>query len=246
MPTILHRLARWAETDPQAVAQRVKKDGTWHSITVREFCDRVYHLALFLESRGFTSSDTGCIFSPNCPEWVYADLAMCLLGGRSAGIYPNSIAKDVQYVLNHTEARLLSVKDRAFHEKLNDGTGPALPDRVALELVFDGDASVSPKAFSFPAALAEGARLAAEPKARKLADYLIKLDPNAPAFMIYTSGTTGNPKGALISHDNLVYTIDTAIRYWKLPMARGSLFSFLPLCHIAEKLQCVAAGISLR
>jgi long-chain acyl-CoA synthetase len=64
--------------------------------------------------------------------------------------------------------------------------------------------------------------------------------------MIYTSGTTGSPKGALLSHDNLVYASDLVSDHWNLPMGRGSMFSFLPLCHIAEKLQNVGVGISRR
>ena len=66
------------------------------------------------------------------------------------------------------------------------------------------------------------------------------------AFIIYTSGTTGNPKGALLSHDNLVFTSDTVSIYWKLPITGGSTFSFLPLCHIAEKLQNMCVAISQR
>src|SRR5260221_82321 len=96
--TILHRLAQWAETDPQAVAQRFKRSGAWIDITCKEYLDRVYHLALFMESRGITPNDVGCVFGPNSAQWVHADLAMLLLGGKSAGIYPNSIEKDVRYV----------------------------------------------------------------------------------------------------------------------------------------------------
>src|SRR5206468_3273785 len=88
--------------------------------------------------------------------------------------------------------------------------------------------------------------LASKPGAKKLQDYLAAIDPHAGAFMIYTSGTTGNPKGALLSHDNLAYTADLASTYWKLPFARGSMFSFLPLCHVAELLQNVGVGLSQR
>ena len=105
---------------------------------------------------------------------------------------------------------------------------------------------VSPKAIAYEAALAEGKKLAAAPGAKTFEDYLKKIDPKAAAFMIYTSGTTGNPKGALLSHDNLAFTSDLVVKQWQLPFAHGSLFSFLPLCHIAEKLQCVGVGISQR
>lgn len=247
MPTVLHRLARWAESDPQSSAQRFKKDGAWKDISAREYRDRVHHLALFFESHGMTPQDVSCILSPNCPQWVHVDLAALLLGTKSAGLYPNSTAKDIAYILNHTEARFLATKDKEFFGKLKSDKGEfGLPDRVKLVLVFDGDTSISPKAVSYEAALAEGRKLAAAPGAKTFEDYLKKIDPKVAAFMIYTSGTTGSPKGALLSHDNLAYTSDAVVKNWKLPFAKGSLFSFLPLCHIAEKLQCVGVGITQR
>jgi long-chain acyl-CoA synthetase len=243
--TILHRLAQWAEIDPQAVAQRFKRSGTWVDITSKEYLDRVYHIALFLESRGITTQDIGCVFGPNSAQWVHADLGMLLLGGKSAGIYPNSIEKDVLYVLEHTDAKVLSVANREFFEKVG-GAGKSLPSQIKVVLVFDGDASISPLAVAYEDALKEGRALAAKPGAKKISDFLSRIDPKAPAFMIYTSGTTGNPKGALLSHDNFTFTSDIVSKYWKLPYGRGSLFSFLPLCHVAEKLQSVAVGISQR
>lgn len=241
MTTILHRLAQWSKETPQAIAQRYKKDGEWKSITAREYCERVYHLALWLDSRGFKKEEAGVILAYNSPEWVHMDLAVLLLGARSAGLYPNSNQKDIDYILNHTEATVLSVQNRDYFKKI-----PALPSRVKTVVVFDGDTSIYAGAVAYSAALEEGRKLAAKPGAKSLDDYLKALDPKAGAFMIYTSGTTGNPKGALLSQDNMVFTADLGSRYWKLPYARGSTFSFLPLCHIAEKLQCVAVGISQR
>jgi len=240
MATVLHRLARWADSDPQSSAQRFKKDGVWKSISAREYRDRVHHLALFFEAHGMTSQDVSCLLSPNCAEWVHVDLAALLVGAKSAGLYPNSTGKDIGYILNHTEARFLAIKDKEFFGKFE------MPERIKLLLVFDGDTSVSPKAVSYEKAIEEGRRLAAAPGAKTFDDYLKKIDPKAPAFMIYTSGTTGSPKGALLSHDNLAFTSDAVVKNWQLKFATGSLFSFLPLCHIAEKLQSVGVGISQR
>ncbi|XXX78619.1 long-chain fatty acid--CoA ligase [Sorangium sp. So ce134] len=247
MSTVLHRLDQWANESPYAPAQRYKSQGEWTTLTARDFRDRVHHLALFLESRGFDASQIGAILSYNCPQWVHVDLAALLVGGKSAGLYPNSTAKDIQYILTHTEATLLSVQNKEYFQKISGEKGEAaVPDSVRWILVFDGDTSISPKAISYEAALAEGRALAQRPGARTYADYLAKIDPRAGAFLIYTSGTTGNPKGAMLSHDNLAYTSDIAVKYWGLPFARGTMFSFLPLCHIAEKLQNVGVGITQR
>ncbi|WP_437799065.1 AMP-dependent synthetase/ligase [Sorangium sp. So ce693] len=247
MSTVLHRLEQWANESPDAPAQRFKSQGEWKTLTAREYRDRVHHIALFLESKGFDASQVGAILSYNCPQWVHVDLAALLVGGKSAGLYPNSTAKDIQYILNHTEATLLSVQNKEYFQKISGEKGEySAPDSVKWILVFDGDTSISPKAISYEQALAEGRALAGQPGAKTFADYLAKIDPRAGAFLIYTSGTTGNPKGAMLSHDNLAYTADMAVKYWNLPFARGTMFSFLPLCHIAEKLQCVGAGLTQR
>jgi long-chain acyl-CoA synthetase len=243
MPTILHRLERWAESDPEAPAQRHKKNGQWETTSVRELRDRVYYLALFLESRGMGTADVGCIFSPNRPEWVHLDLATLLVGAKSAGIYPNSVEKEVQYVLAHTESRFVCVAGKPFYLKMGSA---GVSDQAQLVLSFDDDGGFHPKALTYAQALDEGKKLAKQRGTKSFSDFLKKIDPQSGAILIYTSGTTGNPKGALLSHDNLVFTSDLASRHWKLPYANGSLFSFLPLCHVAEKLQSIGVGISQR
>jgi len=247
MPTILHRLSRWAKENPEAPAQRYKKDGTWQTLSVREFCNRVYYLALFLESRGLTKSEIGVILSVNCPEWVHIDLGSVLYGMKSAGLYPNSTPKDVHYILDQTEASIVTVQNRMFWEKIVGKNGEhSLPGRVKTVIVIDGDTSISPLAISYEDAISEGRQIAQSTRKTKMSELLDQIDPDEGRFIIYTSGTTGNPKGALLSLDNLTYTSDLASDFWKLPYGRGTLFSFLPLCHIAEKIQNIGVGISQR
>src|SRR5262245_52212233 len=118
MTTVLHRLDQWANETPEAPAQRYKIHGEWKTVSAREFRDRVYHLALFLASRGFDSTQASAILSYNSPQWVHCDLAALFLGGKSAGLYPNSTAKDIQYILNHTEASVLSVQNAEYFRKI--------------------------------------------------------------------------------------------------------------------------------
>ncbi|MEK6705356.1 MAG: long-chain fatty acid--CoA ligase [Bdellovibrionota bacterium] len=247
MPTVLHRLNRWAIETPDSEAQRFKKGGKWVPISAKEYMDSVHALACFMESKGITSSDIGCVLAPNRPQWVHVELGMLLVGGKSAGLYPNSTSKDIVYILNQTEAKVLSVQNEEFFKKILEAPlAQKVLERLSLVIVFDGDAGFFPKAITYDAALAEGRDLVAQKSAKSFAGYLEKVDPDTGAFMIYTSGTTGNPKGALLSHDNLVFTTDTVAKYWNLPFGSGSMFSFLPLCHVAEKLQNIGVGISQR
>jgi len=241
--TVLHRLSDWAKATPHAPAQRTKSGDGWKILTAREYLERVFYLGLYLESCGLKPGEIVTILSYNSMEWVHLQLATLLVRGNCAGLYPNSSPKDIHYILNHTEAVVLGVQNKAYFEKIT-ADGKSLPSTIRLVIAFDGDTSISPKAVAYEKAIEEGKKLAG---GKTVEDYLAKLDPFALSFIIYTSGTTGNPKGAMLSHDNFAFTADQIARRWKLPFAGdGSLFSFLPLCHVAEQLHSVAVGITQR
>lgn len=231
--TLLHRLAQWADEAPQDVAMRFKHKGAWQGISAREYCDRVFYLALFLESRGFSADDIGVIFSYNRPEWAYAEFAHLLLRGKSAGMYPNSNRNDIDFILEHTQCRFLHVQNKDYFKKLG-----LLPDRIECVLVFDDDTSVHPKAVAISDAIEQGKRLAAR---ASLQTYLEKLDPDAGSLLIYTSGTTGTPKGAMLSQANMIFASEMYIDTWNLH--KGSFLSFLPLSHVAQKLEDFGVSI---
>ncbi|MBN22847.1 MAG: long-chain fatty acid--CoA ligase [Bdellovibrionaceae bacterium] len=240
MKTSLHRLYQWTLDAPHEPAQVQKLNGEWKSISSQEMMDRIFYIACYLESIGLQKGEVINILSYNRPEWVQFDLAPHLIGVMSAGLYPNSNASDIQYVLEHTEARVLVVQNKTYFEKIQ-GT---LPSSVEKVVVIEGDASFYKGAVTYAEVIEVGQKLAQE---KKLEDYLEQVDPDAPAFMIYTSGTTGDPKGVMISHANLCFAIDGVIEAWSIPVGvNKKLFSFLPLCHIAEKLQNVGYGITGR
>lgn len=248
MPTLLHRLNRWAIDNPDVPAQTYFKDGKWVEISSREFRNRVYYLALFLESQGVKKDDIGCILSTNRPEWVHTELALCLLQAKSAGLYPNSTQQDIQFILQDTRAKVLAVQNLEFFKKTQFET-TNLPQSIKLVLCFsdqDCNEKAMAGAVSYTHAIEQGRKIAESNGQKKIDDFLAHLNPKVGSFLIYTSGTTGSPKGAVLSQDNLAFTSDLASNYWMLPISEGILFSFLPLCHIAEKLQCEGVGISQR
>ncbi len=241
--TVLHRLSDWAKATPHAPAQRTRVGNSWKTLTAKEYLDRVFYFGVYLESCGIKPGEIVTILSYNNMEWVHMQLATLLVRGNCAGLYPNSSPKDIHYILNHTEAVVLGVQNKEYFNKIT-ADGKSLPASIRLVIVFDGDTSVSPKAIAYEKAIEEGRKIAAS---RQVEEYLAKLDPFALSFIIYTSGTTGNPKGAMLSHDNFMFTADQIVKRWRLPFAGdGSLFSFLPLCHVAEQLHSVAVGITQR
>lgn len=244
--TIIHRLNEWAIEKPNAPAQKFKiktKSGIdWKILSAKEYLDHVFYVALYLESCGVNPKEVGAILSYNCPEWVHMELALMLIRARSSGIYPNSTSKDIHYVLDHTKAVVLAVQNKDYFDKIISNGGE-LPSTVRVLIVFDGNTSISPLAISYEKVIEEGRKLS---DGKKISDYLARLDPREGSFMIYTSGTTGNPKGALLCQDNLAFTSDMVTERWKLPYETATLFSFLPLSHIAEKLHSIGVGISRR
>lgn len=244
MPTVLHRLWSWAESSPDQVAQGVKRDGGWTTLSVKEFADRVLGLAIYLESRGFTKSDIGAIYSFNRPEWVQADLAIMLLGAKSVGVYPNASPNELSFVLEDVQAKVWVVQNENYYRKIEKALGEKFATlSPEVILVIEGEATFSAKAVPFSDAVQEGQDRIGRKNVRH---YLAEVLPSTPAFLVYTSGTTGNPKGAILSHDNLVFAADIGMKTLQLEPEDGQLFSFLPLCHVAERLQNVGVGISGR
>lgn len=236
--TLFHHLLDWVKQSPSAPAQRYKFAGKWMDITVKEYADRVFQIALYLESRGLKKGDISCIFSYNCYQWAQFDLAPSLIGARSAGIYPNSATQDIDYILDHTQAKVLCVQNEEYYRKCTAGRG--IPDSVELVVVFQGSADFAPNGVTYDEVLKEGKKLARD---QKMKDRLASIDPHEPGFFIYTSGTTGLPKGAMLSQNNLVSAGEIILTEWKIPKGGEELFSFLPLSHIAEKVHNLSIGI---
>ena len=155
MSTMLHRLHAWSKEEPHVVAQRFKKDGKWQDYTTVEYCNRVFWMACFLQNRGMASKDIGAVFSYNSPQWVHLDLGIQLLGAKSAGIYPNSSAGDLSYVLSHSECKVVGIQNRDYFDRVQQADAKLL-EQVEVFIVLQGDASFSEKAVSYDDAIAEG------------------------------------------------------------------------------------------
>jgi long-chain acyl-CoA synthetase len=158
-------------------------------------------------------------------------------GGATCGVYPTSAPEQVQYVLEHSEARFLFVENEEQLEKVL----PVLPrTRVERVIAWDEkglwgfqDARVS----FFGGFLEEGRRLlAASPDA--LERRVAAIDPGDTAMIIYTSGTTGPPKGAMLSHANTVFMADALVDVNGANVG-DELVSYLPLAHVYENLGSV-------
>jgi len=231
----LFRAAAARRTDAEALLWRAGKE--WRSLTWTQTAQRVDALAAALAKRGFVAGDRIGILSENQPNWAIADLAHATLGVTTVGIYPTLPPPQIEFILRDCAARAIFVQDAKQLAKVN-----AVRAQVpSLEAVFllEGDAPDG-DAVPIAALFAEGADL---PAPRP------EVDPESVACLIYTSGTTGDPKGAMLTHVNLVDNCINSLdhfRHGSVGIEDSDTFlSFLPLAHSFERiihLFALAAG----
>jgi long-chain acyl-CoA synthetase len=236
--TLPRLLAERARAAPGGVALREKEFGVWQRVGWAGYLGQVRAACLGLVALGMKPGDKVAILSENCREWVYAELAAMCAGAVGVGVYPTSPANEVGYVIAHAEARFVVCEDQEQVDKVLE-VSAELP---RLERIIACDTRglrryTDPRILSFEALQRLGEeRHAAEPG---LFEALVAAtEPDAVAFLIYTSGTTGFPKGAMITHRNVLAQARAAAEATGI-RAGDEVVSYLPLCHVAEQILSV-------
>jgi long-chain acyl-CoA synthetase len=220
------------------VALRQKKFGLWRNITWREYHERVRWVAQALLELGMQPGDKVAIIGENSPEWVIIDLGILMAGGVTVGIYTTNSWEQIEYIVTHAGCRFLFAENEEqidkwlhFHEKT-----PVL-ERVIYWDDKGLDESLHPSLLRFASFLAGGREADTRDPAR-LDAVTAAINVDDLAILVYTSGTTGPPKGAMLSHGNLTWAGYTFTRVdpEAAPRAEDEIMSFLPLCHIYERL----------
>jgi len=217
------------------VAMMHKDFGIWQKVTWNEYAARARWTGLALASLGLKPRDVAAILAETIPEWLFTDMGIIGLGAVSVGLYPTSSREQVEYILNDCAARFLFVEDEEQLDKVLERR-ERLPN-LARVIVYDMTGLkrlADPIVMSYEELLALGK--AEEAKAPARWDALVDATrPEDRAILVYTSGTTGPPKGAILSHANLIFAID---RWGEMAPTFDSddTLAFLPLCHMAERM----------
>ena len=219
-----------------------KTERGWESLSSQRVLADVEALALALRDRGVVKGDRIALLSENRYEWPLIDLATMALGAITVPIYPTLTAQQIHTMLEHSEAKLGFVSTAALREKMQTArVGLALASLVSIE------PGAAPGVESLEALLERGRAIAAqEPDAFRLSAESIRADD--VATIIYTSGTTGEPKGAMLTHGNIAFDVRACREVIDLQSTDRCL-SFLPLCHIFERMAglyaMLSAGVSI-
>lgn len=216
-----------------AVAHREKDLGIWQSFSWSDYYDHARLIGLGLRALGLKRGDVVSILSEDNKEWMYIDMAALCMGAVSSGVYTTDSARQLAYLVNDSGTRFLFVENEEQLDKFLE-----VEDRMpGLERVIILDPEglhdfAHPKCL-FLDALYDLGRTANDPEI-----FEAEIDQARPgdlAVLIYTSGTTGDPKGVMLTQENIIAGMESSL--YGLPFEKGAeQLCFLPLCHILERL----------
>ncbi len=214
----------------------VKREGKYSPISTDEFSQRVRNISAGLRALGLKSGDKLIILSENRPEWVMVDLGAICLGAVTVPIYTSLTPPQIKYIINDSEARFVVCSNPEMWSRLE----PLKPELPLVDRYIMIEDQAPPGVLTLKEVEKEGEKLNRQNPGEfeKIAE---SIGPDDLATIIYTSGTTGVPKGAMLSHYNLVSNVQ-ALRSVIEFTEKDTALSFLPLSHVLERM-CTFAWI---
>lgn len=211
---------------PKTISLSGKEGNNWHSYSTDEVIRNADELSFGLMALGLKKGDKIANISNNRPEWNFADFAIMQIGAVHVPIYPTISEEDYRFILNDAEVKLVFVSDKSLYEKIKNirASVPSIQEVFSFDKI-------------------EGVRHWLElkeigsknPKKEELSEIKKSVLPEDLVTLIYTSGTTGQPKGVMLTHHNILSNV-LACRNLTPCDDRHTALSFLPLCHIYERM----------
>lgn len=199
-----------------------RRDGEWSFFTTGQVIELSRKLASGLIDLGIRKGDkVGIVVYKNRPEWVITDLAIQYIGAIGIPMYPTISSREYEYIMNEAEVKVCFVGSGDLYDKVS--TAQAKVDTLKEIICFDKQGGRN-YWFDFMN----------DHNLEEVESISRTITSKDLATIIYTSGTTGNPKGVMLTHENIISVVDSSCDL--LPLKRGDkVLSFLPLCHIFER-----------
>ena len=199
-----------------------KLSGDWKFFSTDDMINKSRQLASGLIDIGIQEGDKiGVVAYVNRPEWIIAELACQYIGAISVPLYPTISPVEYEYILEEAEVKAVFLGG----EDLFDKVKKAQPNVPTLKHLYTFDQVEGRNYYE---------SIMSKTNLDEVLERKDKVKPDDLATIIYTSGTTGNPKGVMLTHNNIISVVDDTIAM--LPIKTGQkTLSFLPFCHIFER-----------
>ena len=225
-PKRLFDFLEYQLNNPLDKSINTKYDGKWVSLSTTDFFEKVQIVSRKLIEIGIKKGDKIALISTqNRTEWCIVDNSILQIGGVTVPIYPTISEKEFQYVLNHSESKICFVSDKDLFDKIHK-----IKDKTKLKKIYSFDEFQNCSNWNL---LFENDNKSLQRKVNLKKKEVI---PDDLATIIYTSGTTGVPKGVMLTHRNIVSNILSASKRLPPMENKNKALSFLPLCHIFERI----------
>ena len=227
--TIPQRVLDHGQRLGSAPAYFVRGASGWEATSWKTYGAEVRQAGAALVALGVEATQPVCILGANRPEWVIFDVGAMAAGAVPAGIYTTSSPRECAYILNHSEAPVLLVENEVQWQKIA-AVRDELPHLRHVVMMRGGGVVDDPMVIAWDDFLGRGDGVEG-----KLDERLAALRPDTVSTLIYTSGTTGQPKGVMLTQDNLAWTASHACDL-VCATEKERVLSYLPLSHIAEQM----------
>ncbi len=208
-----------------------KENGIWTPYTIENYIEKVDNICYGLMQLGIKKGDRIASISNNRPEWNFLDMAILQLGAVHVSIYPTISESDYKFILDDAGVKMVFVSGWDLLRKIENvlEEKPDLKENVYTFRNLRGYKHLNQ--------LIELGM--ANPSHQYLDEIRASVSPDDIATLIYTSGTTGHPKGAMITHSNLLYNMKAITPI--VPIRSDTkVLSYLPLCHVYERMMIYA------
>ena len=229
------------EKNKDKIAYR-HKDGTdWKPVTWGEHQEACKKISKSLMALGIEKGDKVNILSWTRLEWIQVDMATVSIGAVTVGIYHSSLPDDCAYIINHSDAIVLIVENQDQLDKISKVRNNLL--NLKHIVIIEGESSGTKGVMTWQEFMSKGMKVTEDEFLARTND----IRPGDVASLVYTSGTTGIPKGAMISHENLVFTSWSSLQSI-LTQPHFETLLFLPLPHVFARIIvyfCIRAGVTV-
>jgi long-chain acyl-CoA synthetase len=240
--TLPQFLLTQAQEHAQDVAIREKQRGIWQEWTWTQYLDAVRDLALGLVALGFAKGDKLAILSDNRPQVYWTMMAVQVAGGVPVPLYQDAISRELQYVIDHADATMILAEDQEQVDKV-------LEIRARLpklrRVIYDdpkGMRHYTDAALIRFTEVQEQGRQCGQTRPGLFDELVAAVQPDDIALMSYTSGTTGTPKGAMMSHHNLISAVAGMMQVESYRRTDETL-AYLPPAWVGDTFWSLAASL---